>query len=165
MITVQSQALAAIDLDELKSFVRVDGDDHDALLGVLAESALQEAFNISHCCFGEATIQLERWERFGSIQLPYYPLKTVTEVLLDGVAAVEGTDYTIEGRYINILTDYEESIKITYTVGTTLPADVKGAVYQRVKYQYDFGDDLPYPNARYFDNILARYRDPLSVVG
>ena len=45
-----------INLDEIKSFVRVDGSDDDNLLTFLYEAACEEALSYAHVVLGSATI-------------------------------------------------------------------------------------------------------------
>jgi len=48
---------------------------------------------------------------------------------------------------------------IVYTAGfAAMPKDLKHAIYQRVKFGFDFGDDMPYDKSRFFDRIVGRYR-------
>lgn len=155
----------SVSIDDVKAFVRVDTDAHDALLADLLEAAQYECFNLTHCVFGTATVVLQRWDIYGSIDLPYYPVTAITEVMLDGVVT-DAANYALQGNYININTGYSESIKITYTVGMAMPADVKHAILQRVKYGFDYGDDLPQnQQPRFFDRVLHRYRDHKTFAG
>jgi len=160
MITTNSFIHTSIELSEVKSFVRVDTDAHDTLLSTLVEAAQDECFNRTHFVFGSAEFTVKRWEVLSQLALPFAPVLSVTEVLLDGEAAVLDTDYEVKGDLVCILTGYSDTIELTFTCGTTLPADVKHAIFQRVKYGYDFGDDLPQnlQAPRFFDRVTDRYR-------
>jgi hypothetical protein len=170
-ITINSITFSKPTLAEAKAFARVDTDAHDTLLQTLIDSACQEALNVSHCVFGTATINLKRFvnedgTKWSSIDLPYYPVTAVTEVLLDDAATVEDTDWKLKGQYLEILdTSYSDTVEATYTVGRSLPDDVKHAILQRVKFGFDFGDDLPYTHTRFFESVLYRYRDQKTYVG
>ena len=165
MVSVVSFTHAAISLDEVKAFVRVDTNAHDALLAILLEAAQEECFSVTHTVFGTAEFLLQRWEQCYSIDMPYAPIATIDAVELDGVAAVEGTDYNYQPPYLNILTPYTESLQVEYTCTGTLPADVKHAILQRVKYGFDYGDDLPQDTPRFFDRVIGRYRHHQTFAG
>lgn len=165
MITRNSITFSEVTLVEAKAFVRVDTSAHDALLTMLIEAAHEECFSRTHCVFGTAEITVKRYDQCYSIQLPYYPIASIDAVLLDGVAAVLDTDYNFQDGYLNILTPYIESVECTYTCTGTLTADVKHAILQRVKYGFDYGDDLPQNQLpRFFDRVVDRHRYPQSFV-
>ncbi len=166
MVTVSSIVFSTVALGEVKDFVRVDTDAHDVLLQTLIDSAMVECFNITHNMFGTATVTLKRWEQVYSIDLPYAPIVSITSVLLDGEAAVVDTDYELKGTYLDIKTAYTDTIEVEYEIGMDLPADVKHAIFQRVKYGYDYGDDLAQPETpRFFDRVIGRYRHHQTYVG
>ena len=165
MITRNSITFSEVSLVEAKAFVRVDTDAHDALLTMLIGAAHEECFGRTHCVFGEAEFTLTRWDQVYSIQLPYGPILDVEEVLLDDVAAVLDTDYTFTDGYLNLLVPYTTKVECTYTVGMALTDDVKHAILQRVKYGFDYGDDLPqHQLPRFFDRVVDRHRYPQSFV-
>lgn len=166
MVTLSNITHSTVALGEVKDFVRVDTDAHDVLLQTLIDSAQQECLNITHNMFGSATVTLKRWEQVYSIDLPYGPIVSITSVELDGVAAVVDTDYELKGNYLDIKTAYTDTIEVVYAIGETLPADVKHAIFQRVKYGYDYGDDLPSASTpRFFDRIIGRYRHHQTYIG
>lgn len=155
----------AITLSDVKAFVRVDTDAHDALLTDLTNAAMYECFNLTHCVFGTATAVLQRWEVLDRVDLPYAPVTAITEVMLDGTV-VDASNYEIQSNILKIDAGYSETLKVTYTVGMAMPADVKHAILQRVKYGYDYGDDLPQnQQPRFFDRVLMRYRDHKTFAG
>jgi hypothetical protein len=165
MVTVVTFAHAEITLDEVKAFVRVDTDAHDALLAILVAAAQEECFAVTHTVFGTAEFLLKRFQQCYSIDMPYGPIATIDVVELDGVAAVLDTDYNWQPPYLNILTPYTTSVHVEYTCTATLPADVKHAILQRVKYGFDYGDDLPQNGPRFFDRIIGRYRHHQTFAG
>ena len=165
MVTRNSITFAEVTLSEAKAFVRVDTDAHDALLTMLIEAAHEECFAITHNIFGTATFTLERIDQVYSIDMPFYPVTSIDAVYLDDSLAVEGTDYKFEAGYLNILTPYTELLMVDYTCGTELPADIKHAILQRVKYGFDYGDDLQQSMPRFFERVAARHRNHKTFAG
>ena len=151
----------AIDLSLIKSFCRVDGTADDTLLTFLYEAACQEALSYAHVVCGSATITSDTvWA--SSYELPYWPLGSVTSVhvYIDGVST-EDTAYTLlDGVITPSIGSEGDRMSIVYTAGfATMPKDLQHAIYQRIKFGYDFGDDMPYnAGPRFFDRIVFRYR-------
>jgi hypothetical protein len=151
----------AIDLAGLKSFCRVDGSDDDNLLTFLYEAACEEALSYAHVVVGSANITSDTvWG--SSYELPYWPLGSVTSVTVyvEGVATVD-TEYEIlDGVISPSIGEEGDRMVIVYTAGyAAAPKDLIHAIYQRVKFGYDFGDDMPYNvGPRFFDRIVFRYR-------
>lgn len=157
--SISSHTVPTIDLSEIRAFCSVSGTDDDALLTMLYNAACQEVVSYAHYIAGSATITVDQ-EWVSSYELPYWPIGAITSVTVydkDGVSTVD-TDYT----FINgILSPSESGVRmvIVYSAGeATLPADMKHAIYQRIKFGYDYGDDLPYDKPRFFDRIVTRYR-------
>ena len=151
----------AIDLNLIKSFCRVDGTSDDTLLTFLYDAACEEALSYAHVVCGSATITADQsWA--SSYELPYWPLGSVTSVhvYVDGVST-QDTEFTlIDGVITPSIGQDGERMKIVYTAGfSTMPKDLQHAIYQRIKFGYDFGDDMPYNvGPRFFDRIVFRYR-------
>jgi hypothetical protein len=151
----------AISLDEVKSFVRVDGSSDDNLLTFLYEAACEEALSYAHVVLGSATITSDTvWA--SSYELPYWPLGSITSVhvYVDGVST-EDTEYELlDGVISPSIGEEGDRMVIVYTAGyASMPKDIKHAIYQRIKFGYDFGDDMPYNvGPRFFDRIVGRYR-------
>jgi hypothetical protein len=150
----------AIDLAEIKAFCRVDGSADDSLLTFLYEAACEEALSYAHVIAGTATITADTvW--VSSYELPYWPAGAITSVhvYVDGVST-EDTEYEIlDGVITPSIGSEGERMVIVYTAGfAAMPKDLKHAIYQRVKFGFDFGDDMPYDKSRFFDRIVGRYR-------
>ena len=156
VVTIDTFSPAVITTAEAKKYCRVDVTNDDGLIDDLINSAQEEALGFTHVIFGTATITLKVYTYSSCLKVPYHPLVSVTSVLLDGVAY---TDYTVKGDSIYIDEFYEEAV-IVYTAGRDMPADVKTAILQRVKFNYDFSDDLVYEKPRFFERVLFRYREP-----
>jgi len=150
----------AIDLAEIKAFCRVDGSADDSLLTFLYEAACEEALSYAHVIAGTATITADTvW--VSSYELPYWPAGAITSVhvYVDGVST-EDTEYELlDGVITPSIGSEGERMVIVYTAGfAAMPKDLKHAIYQRVKFAFDFGDDVPYDKSRFFDRIVGRYR-------
>ena len=106
-------------------------------------------------------------EGAASYALPLGPVTAITSVT---AYDEEGTSTVLalydDYDFINTVISLDETparMVIIYTCGdTNPPADVKHALYQRVKFGYDYGDDLPYNTNRFFDRLAFRYRQNFS---
>jgi hypothetical protein len=150
----------AINLSEVKAFCRVDGADDDNLLTFLYEAACDEALSYAHVVCGSATITSDTvWA--SSYELPYWPLGSVTSVhiTIDGVSTHDTEYELLDGVVSPSIGDEGDRMVIVYTAGfAAMPKDLKHAMYQRIKFGFDFGDDMPYEKPRFFDRIVFRYR-------
>lgn len=162
MVTVNSYTPISVNLTELKSFCRVDGSADDALLTMLFSAAVEEFNSYTGYRLGATTVTVDTLGQ-ASYTLPLGPVTAITSVTAyddEGVstALTLYDDYD----YINTVISLDKvpaRMVIVYTCGdTNPPADVKHALYQRVKFGYDYGDDLPYNGTRFFDRIAFRYR-------
>ena len=154
-------------LDGTKAFLRVDQNLDDPLIQQLIDAAVSEIVSYAHVQFGVAT-----WAYSipftPSLILSYpQPVQSVTQVLVDGVEVHPGTlptQYTYSNGILAFGADVQgEEVNIEYTAGySDIPPDALGAIYQRVKFAYDYGDDLPYDKARFFDRLMFRYRTALT---
>ena len=149
---------AAINLTEVKAFCRVDGSADDSLLTFLYNAACDEALSYAQVVVGTATVTVvTNWE--AEITLPFWPIGAVTYVKVDGVA---DTEYTLlNGRLTPSVEG--DKLEVVYVAGwnTSTPKDVIHAIYQRIKFGFDYGDDLPQPTPRFFDRVLFRYKNTL----
>ena len=150
----------AIDLAEIKAFCRVDGSADDSLLTFLYEAACEEALSYAHVIAGTATITADTvW--VSSYELPYWPVGSITSVhvTVDGTRT-EDTEYEVlDGVIFPSIGSEGDRMEIAYTAGfATMPKDIQHALYQRIKFGFDFGDDMPYTQPRFFDRIVFRYR-------
>lgn len=166
MVTVSSYTPISVNLTELKSFCRVDGSADDALLTMLFSAAVEEFNSYTGYRLGATTVRVDT-EGAASYALPLGPVTAITSVT---AYDEEGTSTVLalydDYDYINTVISLDETparMVIIYTCGdTNPPADVKHALYQRVKFGYDYGDDLPYNTNRFFDRLAFRYRQNFS---
>ena len=166
MVTVSSYTPISVNLTELKAFCRVDGSADDALLTMLFSAAVEEFNSYTGYRLGSTTVTVDTVGA-ASYTLPLGPVTAITSVTAyddEGVTTVLALydDY----NYINTVLTLDETparMVIVYTCGdTNPPADVKHALYQRVKFGFDYGDDLPYNTNRFFDRLAFRYRQNFS---
>jgi hypothetical protein len=166
MVTVSSYTPISVNLTELKAFCRVDGSADDALLTMLFGAAVEEFNSYTGYRLGATTVTVDT-EGAAQYALPLGPVTAITSVTAyddEGVSTVLALydDYT----YINTTLALNETparMVIVYTCGdTNPPADIKHALYQRVKFGFDYGDDLPYNTNRFFDRLAFRYRQNFS---
>lgn len=156
-VTIDSFTPSAVTVEEAKHYCRVDTTTDDAMIADLIESSQEEGLGYTHVVFGDAAITLTAYGYRACIQLPYLPYVLMTSFKLDGV---DSTKYTVKGDKVYIeATDWEELI-FTYDAGRSMPADIKTAILQRVKFYYDFPDDMVYTETRMFERIFFRYREP-----
>lgn len=166
MVTVSSYTPISVNLTELKSFCRVDGSADDALLTMLFSAAVEEFNSYTGYRLGATTVTVDTLGQ-ASYTLPLGPVTAITSVT---AYDEEGTSTVLalydDYDYINTVISLDETparMVIVYTCGdTNPPADVKHALYQRVKFGYDYGDDLPYNTNRFFDRLAFRYRQNFS---
>lgn len=162
MTTVSAYTPITPNLAELKSFCRVDGSADDSLLEMLFTAAVDEFTAYTGVILGTATCTAD----FGGVEvfpLPFSPAGAITSVTAyddegTSTALAQYTDWT---RVNETLQFNEEQFRIVvvYPVSNTAPTkDILHALYQRVKFGYDYGDDLPYNGTRFFDRIAFRYR-------
>ena len=160
MITVSTHTpipFADVSAD-LKKFVRVDNAGDDTLLELLWLAAQDEWISITQNYLGDATIIYECVSNT-YINLPFYPVTAVSEVRINGDVDADYTTETLDSRYLVKPSVAGSEAQITYTVGEAIGAEVKLALFQHVKFAYDFGDNLPADKVRYFDRIAMRYKN------
>jgi uncharacterized phiE125 gp8 family phage protein len=166
MVTVSSYTPISVNLTELKAFCRVDGSADDALLTMLFGAAVEEFNSYTGYRLGATTVTVDTTGE-ASYTLPLGPVTAITSVTAyddEGNATTLAlyTDYDFINTVIT-LDEVPPRMRIIYTCGdTNPPADIKHALYQRVKFGYDYGDDLPYNTNRFFDRLAFRYRQNFS---
>jgi uncharacterized phiE125 gp8 family phage protein len=157
--TATTTAQSAVDLDDLKQHLRIDGDDEDGLLAIYA--AAGEAAVESHC--GRAlTRRIFTWsgpsfDRIGS--LPRRPVRAIDVVSYWTPAGIEAvlpvgswrqTADGIVGAGWPAVAQFDGSVTVTYEAGydddLPLPAALKNAALMMAAFLYrnrDAGDEMP----------------------
>jgi hypothetical protein len=133
---------------------------------MLFSAAVEEFNSYTGYRLGATTVRVDT-EGAASYALPLGPVTAITSVT---AYDEEGTSTVLalydDYDFINTVISLDETparMVIIYTCGdTNPPADVKHALYQRVKFGYDYGDDLPYNTNRFFDRLAFRYRQNFS---
>jgi len=157
-MTTANYTPAAINLTEVKAFCRVDTSADDSLLTFLYNAACEEALSYAQVVVGTATVTVvTNWADFYS--LPFWPIGAITHVKVDDVA---DTEYTLLNGVLTPSIEGDK-LEVVYAAGygANTPKDIIHAIYQRVKYGYDYGDDLPQATPRFFDRVLFRYKNTL----
>lgn len=157
-----------ITLEQVKAFVRVEGTQDDVLLDMLLEGAVEEFLSYTGTAFGsfDCIVTLA----FCNTAIITWPAQNIQiiEVVVDSVVidptlwSWSPSSYTLE--IDDTVTGSELEIK--YSAGETpTPADVRNAIFQNVKFNYDFGDNLPDEKPRFFEKVAFRYKTPQSFIG
>ena len=146
---------------DLKKYIRVDHTSDDTLLETLWLAAQEEWRSITHNILGSVGITYTAVcaER---VVLPMYPVASVTSVHVDGTEDTEFETITTDARYIIEPSIQGDEITVVYSVEGELNAEIKLALFQHVKFAYDYGDNLPYTGSRYFDRIAMRYKETFA---
>ena len=133
---------------------------------MLFNAAVEEFNSYTGYRLGATTVTVDT---VGSAQyaLPLGPVTDITSVTGyddQGNATVLSLydDYTIADATLTLNQSWATMVIIFEAGDTNPPADVKHALYQRVKFGYDYGDDLPYNSNRFFDRLAFRYRQNFS---
>ena len=157
-----------ITLEQVKSFVRVEGSQDDNLLEMLLAGAVDEFLSYTGTAFGSFTCNMIT--TFSNTVIITWPAQNIEiiEVVVNSVVIDESlyiwrpSSFTLE--IDSSVTGSELNIK--YSCGETpTPADVRNAIFQNVKFNYDFGDNLPEQRPRFFDKVAFRYKTPGSFLG
>lgn len=138
----ESSPVEPVTLDEVKDWVVVDHDDHDALLTSMIKGARQSVEN--YCSLSlvakDITLDLEvTGENQKTIPMPYATgLSAVTVDELDDndevTTLASGTDYYLRGNLLRIGAG-RYSVSYT-TVPGTIPEDLKEAIKMEVANRY-----------------------------
>jgi hypothetical protein len=161
---ISSTPVQVVSLEQAKAFLRVDHSADDTLITDLISHAQAEAETYTGLLFADATYSYEDYG--GGQKWLTYP-QPINEIL---TVQVEGSDVSYRDNLdgsINVGIDGDVAsdsvVVITYKCGIGTPtADVPAALLQRIKFSYDYGDDMPYDKARFFDRILFRYRNSFT---
>lgn len=146
-----------VTLEQAKAFLRVDHSQDDTLIQDLIDQAHQEAQSYTGVYFGLASYTLEDFGS-GTVYLTFpSPLVSINDVT-SASPNIEWRD-NLNGSVTISGVPADETFVISYDVGVNEGfEDAAGALLQRIKFAFDWGDDLPYDKPRFFDRILFRYR-------
>lgn len=110
-----------VTLEELKLHLSIDFDDHDDLLNILLKSAREEVEIYTGLSLVDSDIKV-RWESVTIAELPYGPVKSVTE----------SASYNLEGlmgSFVSVNDNTGNALEIEYKTGyTSVPTDLKLAI-------------------------------------
>ena len=150
-----------ITLEEAKTFLRVDHDDENDLIGTLIRAArerLEDRLNVT---------MIERQMRFdcsdgGDIALPRWPISSVDTVTLD-----EGpsTAFTLDlrARPVVVTVALGAPVSVTFTAGygvstDDIPAPLRQAMLLLVANAYEHRTDIPETMPLMVDALTMPYR-------
>lgn len=167
MVVSLSNRVPALTLTEFKSILRITSSAQDTYLTNLIEAATEQALEYTGKYFGTVDVKVEaEWDSVFTLPLPR-PVVSLGTILIDGVEAVEDTDYTVKDfkRKIEFLTQGEE-IEINFSAGysSNVPKDALDAIGQKARRAYDMPDDQLARGSRYFENTLFRHRESETFV-
>lgn len=158
--------LEPVSVETAKSFLRVDGNADDTLIGLLISAARERGEEISRLAFMTQTCEmvLDAWPRNNQVRLLQPPLQSVTSVSYisyDGAEAV-WTDYVVDTRgdvgtlvfrsVPTIELREKSAIRIEYTAGygtTTdaVPRRIQMALLMLIAYWYENREASNVPDA------------------
>ncbi|MTD99260.1 hypothetical protein GIY56_03045 [Paracoccus sp. YIM 132242] len=152
------------DLDAVKQHARVDGDHDDAAIAMMARAAAREIEAHAELALLHQLITLTVDATGQAIPLPCGPAASDAEVLVDGLALVNGLT---GGRYpVLHLPDYTRGpVVVSYVAGFgpdagSIPDDLALAIADQTARSYDLrgAEDGPQGLSVAASRIAARYR-------
>ena len=176
-------AIALVTVEDAKAYLELKDSQDDSILETLIDSVSALFNNETNRTLKETTFTDLYLDGSGiiTLDLPDWPVVSITEIEEDEVALTEDTDYYLyadEGYLAKIgavWTDNIHGIKITYKAGysaTTLPSDIKLATLKQVGLEHsrfkskNWGESgRTFPDGSITivtDNLLPSVRDILS---
>ncbi len=140
-----------VSVSEAKSYLNIDYNTWDALIGTLISSARTKLERYTGCSFATKTLVSTFQVTASNLDIPYGPIQSITSVKSiaeDGTktALVDGTDYSITGnnfKTIRFFNGTNGGIEIEYVAGyTTLPADLKVAILKQVAMDFEYRENV-----------------------
>lgn len=158
-------AARALSLLEVKTFLNLTGNDHDAMLETLIGMATEWAEKTTSRVLLPKTVKQywDQWPACVTWELGLTPVATVSSVqYLDEDGATQtwsATNYTADTKSTPArifptdsadypaLGNYPNAVIVTYTAGYATPADVpdsiKSAMLQKIAFVYEQREDIP----------------------
>ena len=153
-VTRISSVTSPATVAELKSHLKIGGDEEDTYLGVILDAASRWAVTYTNNAVIPISVSYsaESDDFIRSLTLPYTERPTIISV-----TGMEVDEYTEKSGKVNITSDTKE-VTVEYTASSgTVINDVKMAVliYAAVLYEYREGDAEPPKLAK---QLLAAYK-------
>lgn len=125
-----------VTLAEAKNFCKIDVTEDDTLITALITAARQMCEAFSNIGFVEREVIAIVNNGNGGVFLPYGPIDTVTEVLINDDPI---TTYEVSGvKWKQLLEPNNDRVTVKYTGGyATLPENLKTALLNAIFYLYD----------------------------
>ncbi len=158
--------LEPVSVETAKSFLRVDGNADDTLIGLLISAARERGEEISRLAFmtQECEMVLDAWPGANKVRLLRPPLQSVTSVTYISYEGVEAvwTDYVVDtqGDVGTLVfrsvptTELKEkgAIRIEYTAGygatsESVPRRIQMALLMLIAYWYENREASDVPDA------------------
>lgn len=127
-----------VTLTEAKDFSRIDIDTDDDLITELITAARLMCESFTNIGFIEQERIVILNNGNGSVLLPYGPVGTISEVVVDE-EILSTTEYEVSGnQFKRLISPQVDSISITYESGySELPKNLKTALLNAIYYLYD----------------------------
>ena len=154
--------VGAVSLDAAKTFLRIDTDAEDALIGDLIDTA---ALHIEDRCALSLITRpqrLRRPVRGGAVRLHRYPVMSIESVSLDE-ASID-TQANLRARPVTVTVPHPGVVQIDFTAGfgadpANIPTPLRQALLLLVAHFYEHrGDDGAPPIPMMVDALIAPYR-------
>lgn len=136
---------------EAKSYLNVDYNTWDSLIGTLISSARTKLERYTGSTFATKTLVSTFQQVADNIDIPYGPIQSITHVKsIDETGTkttlTSGTDYVVTGnlfKNIRFIGGIDTPIEIEYVAGyTALPADLKVAILKQVGMDFEFRENV-----------------------
>ncbi len=147
---VTDLASEPVSLSEAKSYLNVDTNNWDTLIGLLISSARTKMERYTGCSFAPKSLVATFMQTANEIEIPYGPVISLTSVKSIDEAGVkttlvDGTDYIVIGTSFKTIRFYETGtpIELTYTAGyNPLPLDLKVAILKQVGMDFEYRENV-----------------------
>lgn len=126
-----------LDLSDVKSHLRVDFSTEDSYIQILISAARAAIESYTQASIVVSAVTVAMVNQISPFLLPWGPYRDTLVVKNNQDIALNGDQFSISGDYLT-QSAYDD-IKITYNAGydiTTLPADLKLAVFNQVAHLY-----------------------------
>lgn len=143
-------ATEPVTVAEAKSYLNVDYNTWDSLIGTLISSARTKLERYTGCTFATKTLVSTFQQVSDNIDIPYGPIQSITHVKSIDESGTKttltaGTDYLVTGNLFKTITFFgiATPIEIEYVAGyTSLPADLKVAILKQVGMDFEFRENI-----------------------
>lgn len=145
-----------VTVEELKAHLSIDFNDHDVLLTSLLKSARRTVEKYTAVSLVDSDIKV-RWELLSNVEeLPYGPVKEVTED--DGFEVVG-----LLGTFVNVKTSSIDQVTIDYKTGyDEVPEDLKLAIMKLATDNFSQRTGISFNNTNTFTEFPNNWKKAAS---